>query len=62
MTDEEHIVAILKKFNRPVGWYPIAQTLVMRGVILSRRLPDVLDKLILDKLIKVTEENRYEMQ
>ncbi len=51
MTDKERVVDVLKKFGRPVGWYPIAQTLSMRGVILDDRLPIVLSKLVVEGTI-----------
>jgi hypothetical protein len=64
MTDEDRVVSIIREFNRPVGWYPVAQTLSMRGILLDQRLPDVLDSLVKSNTIqmfKVDGKNRYEV-
>ncbi len=46
MTDADHILLIAAEHNRPVGWYPIAQMLSMRGIVLQQSLSAIIDSLV----------------
>ena len=55
MTDKELVVGVLRAFKKPVGWYPIAQRLGMRGILLKEELPLVLGKLVVDGTVVPAE-------
>ena len=53
---ERAVLEILAKGGRPMGWYSVSIRLSMRWVHLEERLPDLLQRLEHEGLLRETED------